>query len=290
LSRPAALVRTGTLVAPISAAMGMLRTYVPFTIGSVVCVVLVCAIAASSEPVPVRFTEGLVHGFLKLSTTDGTQLADGDLLQTAQGTQVTSRLVFRFKDKSTHEETSVYSQQGRFRLVSYHLNQKGPSFPRTLDMTIDASGVATVRYTDEHGQQKTESERLKLPAADLSNGMMLTLLKNVRAGAVPAELSLVVATPKPRVVTLKLSSAGEETFSTGGMQRKAIHYVVKVDIGGLAGLVAPILGKQPPDSHVWILAGDVPAFVKSEQLFYMGAPLWRVELVSPVWPHAQPAR
>jgi hypothetical protein len=259
-------------------------------IAPLVCCLLICTMAASSEPVPVRFTEGLVHGFLKLSTTAGTSLADGDLLQTARGTRVTSRLNFHFKDGSTHDETSVYSQQGHFRLVSYHLIQKGPSFPRALDMTIDPAGVATVQYRDEHGQQKTESERLKLPTADLANGMMLTLLKNVGAGAVPLELSLVVATPKPRVVTLKLASAGEETFSTGGMRRKAIHYVVKVDIGGLAGLVAPIVGKQPPDSHVWILAGDVPAFVKSEQPFYTGAPLWRVELVSPMWPHAQTAR
>ena len=269
----------------------MIRTHARrLTTVSLVCGLLLSAIAADSEPVAVRFAEGLVHGFLKLSTTDGTPLADGDLLQTAQGNRVTSRLIFRFKDKSTHAETSVYTQQGQFRLVSYHLSQQGPSFPRTLDMTIDQAGLATVKYTDDHGQQKTESEHLKVPAADLSNGMMLTLLKNVRAGAIPAELSLVVATPKPRVVKLKLSSAGDETFSTGGMRRKATHYVVKVDIGGLAGLVAPVVGKQPPDSHVWILAGDVPAFVKSEQLFYMGAPLWRVELVSPVWPHPQPAK
>jgi hypothetical protein len=268
----------------------MIRTHVRFTIAALVSAILMCAIAADSEPVPVRFTEGLVHGFLKLSTTDGTPLADGDLLQTARGTRVTSRLSFGFKDGSTHDETSVFSQQGRFHLVSYHLIQRGPTFPRPLDMAIDPSGVATVRYTDDHGQQKTESERLKLPAADLANGMMLTLLKNVRAGAVPADVPLVVATPKPRVVTLKFASLKEEAFSTGGMRRKAIHYVVKVDIGGLAGLVAPIVGKQPPDSHVWILGGDVPAFVKSEQPFYMGAPLWRIELVSPAWPHAQTAQ
>ena len=34
--------------------------------------------------------------------------------------------------------------------------------------------------------------------------------------------------------------------------------MLKVDIGGLSGLVAPLVGKQPPDSHVWILDGDVP--------------------------------
>ena len=83
---------------------------------------------------------------------------------------------------------------------------------------------------------------------------------------------------------LSITSAGEEHFSTGGQDRSATHYVVKVDIGGLSGLLAPVLGKQPPDSHVWILAGDAPAFVKSEQPLYMGGPVWRIELVSPTWP------
>jgi hypothetical protein len=70
------------------------------------------------------------------------------------------------------------------------------------------------------------------------------------------------------------------------MSRQATHYVVKVDIGGLSGLLAPLLGKQPPDGHVWILGGDAPAFVKSEQQLYFGGPVWRIELVSPVFPSA----
>jgi hypothetical protein len=63
-----------------------------------------------------------------------------------------------------------------------------------------------------------------------------------------------------------------------------MHYVLKVDIGGIKGVVAPLVGKQPPDSHVWILGGDAPAFVRSEQPLYNGGPLWRIELTSPVWP------
>src|SRR6476619_2251163 len=55
---------------------------------------------ASGEPVAVRHTEGLVHGFLILRTLNGRTLADGDLIQTARGATVTSRLVFRFKDGS----------------------------------------------------------------------------------------------------------------------------------------------------------------------------------------------
>src|SRR5215467_5480211 len=148
-----------------------------------------------AEPVSVRFAEGLVHGFLKLSSLDGTVLADGDLIQTVRGTRVTSRLVFHFKDGSLHDETGVFSQRGQFRLVSYRLTQRGPSFPRPLEMSIGAAGETTVRFTDEHGQSKTEREQIALPA-DLANGIMPIMLKNVRADAPPSQLSMIVATPK----------------------------------------------------------------------------------------------
>jgi hypothetical protein len=153
-------------------------------------------------------------------------------------------------------------------------------------MSIDAaSGNVVVRYSDDHGQPKTDAEHVSLPP-DLANGLTLTLMKNVRPNALPKTLSFVAATPKPRLVKLALSSAGEDRFSTGGMGREATHYVLKVEIGGLRGVIAPLVGKQPPDSHVWILGGEAPAFVRSEQPLFMGGPVWRIELVSPAWPRA----
>ncbi len=236
------------------------------------------------ELVPVRHTEGLVHGFLALRTLDGTSLADGELLQTARGARVTSRLVFRFKDGSLHDETVVFSQRQQFRLISDHLVQKGPSFPQPIDMTIDAvRGQVTVKYVDDHGQSKLATEHVDLPA-DLANGYILTLLKNVSPGAPPKSFGYVAATPKPQLVKLAISEVGQEPLTTGGTVRKAMHYVLKVDIGGIKGLMAPLVGKQPADSHVWILGGGAPAFVKSEQALYANGPVWRIELVSPVWP------
>jgi hypothetical protein len=91
-------------------------------------------------------------------------------------------------------------------------------------------------------------------------------------------------------VKLAITVAGDEPFSTGGAVRNATHFVLKVEIGGISGLLAPLLGKQPPDSHVWILGGEAPAYVKSEQPLYLGGPLWRIELVSPVWPPTGPAQ
>jgi hypothetical protein len=250
-------------------------------------IALLSSVGLGAEPIRVRHGEGLVHGFLTLRTVDGTLVANGDLIQMASGNRITTRLVFRFKDGSVLDETAVYSQRGTFRLLTDHLVQKGPTFPHPVDVTVDASsGQVTVRYLDE-GKEKVETEGMKLPP-DLANGIMLTLLKNVRPTAPPESLSMVVATPKPRLVKLKISTAGNEPFSTGSAGRTATHYVVKIDIGGLTGLIAPLIGKQPPDTHVWILQGAAPAFVKSEGPMFLGGPIWRIELASPAWPRTQP--
>jgi hypothetical protein len=242
----------------------------------------------TADQVAVRHKEGLVHGFLVLHTVEGKLLADGDLIQNAQDERVTSRLVFRFKDGSLHDETAVFSQRGRFRLLHYHLVQKGPAFEHPMEVTIDASnGEAIVRYAED-GKEKTSSEHLDLPP-DIANGLMLTLLKNVLPGTAETEVGFVVAVPKPQLVKLKIRPQGEEDFVTGRASRKAMHYVVKVEIGGLKGLFASLVGKEPPDTQVWILEGEAPAFVKSEGPLAPGGPVWRIELARPVWSHLSAA-
>jgi hypothetical protein len=242
--------------------------------------------SASAAPVAVRYKEGLLHGFLVLTTLDGTAIAEGDLMQVPHGNRITSHLIFRFRDGSRQEETAIFSQRSTFRLLSYHMVQKGPAFPHATDLTIAPStGQVTVQYTDDDGKEKTASERMKLPP-DLSNGLVLTLLKNRPADAPSLELSMVVPTPKPRLVKLTISSPGKDPFTLAGAPREAQHYVIKIQIGGIAGLVAPLLGKQPPDGHIWILGGESPTFVKSESIAFLGGPVWRIELVAPVWPKA----
>jgi hypothetical protein len=73
-------------------------------------------------------------------------------------------------------------------------------------------------------------------------------------------------------------------LSIAGPARRAIHYVVKAEIGGLAGVVAPLLGRQPPDTHVWIFEGPPPMFAKSEGPLFYGGPIWRIELTRLVSP------
>ena len=246
--------------------------------------------ALRAEPVAVRHVQGSLHGFLILSTADGQPIASGDLVQSPHGDHVTSRLVFQFKDGSVQEETVDFSQRQAFKVLSDHLVQKGPAFQHPMDVTIDgASGRVTVRTRGDDGKDQVFDDRLALPA-DLANGLLLTLLTNLPRGSGPFTVSMVAAAPKPRLVKLRIAPAGKDSLTIAGSSRQATRYDVKVEIGGIAGLVAPLLGKQPPDTHVWVLEGEVPAFVKAEGPLYFGGPPWRIELASPAWPIRSAAR
>ncbi|HZZ83040.1 MAG TPA: hypothetical protein VFE30_00760 [Anaeromyxobacteraceae bacterium] len=252
-----------------------------------VLVALLAPVSSLAEPVAVAHWEGLAHGFVSLRTLEGALLADGDLIETtvptSGGNRVTTRLVLRFKDGSFHEEATVYLQRKTFRLISNRVTQRGPAFKKPLTSTIAASGRVKVRYTDEDGKEKTIDERLELPP-DVANGMILALLKNISPKTPKTTVSFVAITPKPRLVQLEFTPAAAEPFSTAATARTATHYVVKVHVPGVTGVVASLLGKIPPDSHVWVLAGEAPAFVKAEMALFPDGPIWRIEMVSPVWP------
>jgi hypothetical protein len=250
--------------------------------------IVVCAASAAflaerhvfTQPVTVRRPEGVVRVPLSLSSLDGTLLADGTLVQQPEGDRVASTLTFRFKDGSIQEETTVFTQRDFFRVLTHQLVQKGPAFSQPLDMSIDAqTGQVVVRYV-ERGQQKVDNEHLALPS-DLANGILPVILKNLGPSGPFPTVSMVAATPEPRLVKLAFSARPtSEAVRIAGSSVQATHFVVKVEIGGVTGLLAPMVGKQPPDVHVWILAGDTPAFLKSEgPLFYNGAP-WRIEVKS----------
>jgi len=238
-----------------------------------------------AEPVPVRHAEGVARGFLLVKGLDGAALADGDLIQFSRGDRVTTHVVFHFKDGSLHDETVVFSQRQSFQLISDHLIQKGPSFAHPMETWVEAaSGKVSVRYFSPDGKEEFKEEQMQLPA-DIANGLMFTLLKNIRPGGPATTVSIVAFSASPRrirLVKLVLSPAGENPFSLGRESHKATHFVAKIDIGGVLGAVAPVIGKKPADTHIWMLEGDAPTFVGAEGPLAFGGPVWRIELACPV--------
>jgi hypothetical protein len=96
---------------------------------------------------------------------------------------IESRFILNFKDGSRREETVVFSQNKTFRLESYRLVERGPSFP-TADISFDRkSGQYMAKTQAKKGADEEVSTGLLEMPADLYNGMALVLLKNLAEGA-----------------------------------------------------------------------------------------------------------
>jgi hypothetical protein len=244
---------------------------------------LFAATPAFAEPVKVRLQEGNTRGFLVLRPPGADPIAYGELGQKPAGKFLENRLLLNFKDGSVYDETLTFSQNGVFRLESYRLTQRGPSFPLTEVAFDRRSGRYTARTQDgKEGKVETAGGVLEMPD-DLYNGMALTLLKNLPAGATVAA-HMVVFTPKPRVIKMGLAQEGTDPVRVGGATRTANRYLVKLEVGGVTGLLASLVGKDPPDLRYWLIPGDVPAFGKFEGAMFLKGPTWRIEQIPIEWP------
>jgi hypothetical protein len=233
--------------------------------------------------IPVRFSEGVTHGFLLLRSQTGDLLATGDLLQIARRGQVEKRMVFQFKDASVFEESVVFTEQGVYTMESYHLLQRGATFGEDIEISLErATGKYRVTTkTHKDGREQTFEGVLDLPA-DVYNGMVLTVVKDLPKGA-SETVHYVAFTPEPRLIQLQIAPAGEQQVLVGQLSKSATHFVLTPQLGMWLRLFATLLGRAPPAEHVWILADDVPAFVGFEGPLYPTGPVWRSELTSPRW-------
>lgn len=237
---------------------------------------------ASSETI-VKHTVGALHGFVVVRSQTGARLGYGELAESAAGDSIDVHLVYHFLDGSLDEETTTFTQGKTFQLVSDHHIQQGRFFPKPSDITVEAGGKVTTRSTDRDGKPKVETTQMELPP-DISNGMVGVILSNIAADAQEFRLGLIVPGSKPRAVRLDVSPAGERPFHIAGTSRKASIFRLKIELGGVAGVVAPLLGKQPADTLVWIFEGEPPMLVRTLGPLAEGTPIVSVEIAGATFP------
>jgi hypothetical protein len=255
----------------------------------------------AAEQVPVAQKQGAIHGFLIMRDQDGKEIAVGDQTNEVRGSVVHARTTFRFRDGSIDDEETWYRQGATFQLIRNHHVQKGPSFPRPMDITIDvpsgevawmdmSSKADTAGKTDasgksDNGGNPSKSQHLRLPA-DLANGMVPLLVQNLPRHAAEWKLAFLAVDGKPRIVTLDIKPDGSDKVQVGVDGREADRFNIHTDIAGIAGVVAPIVGKQPRDVKLWFVGGAVSTFARMEGPFYQEGPVWSVMLAAPTWPAA----
>ena len=249
-----------------------------------VCLSIGCA-SAPAAPVPVLYPEGSLHGFVVLKDAAGAVLTYGDQVVKAQGQAMNCRMTFHFPDGSFFEEQVTYTQQGVFRMQQYSLVSRGPAFEKDQQISIDAA-TGHYRFTTRPrgGKEHVLEGTIELPD-DVCNDMVMIVAKNLTKQP-RTRVHFVAFTPKPRIVELELTAPDSQQVMLGNTPRAALHFVVKPKLDIVEHTVAKLLDKLPPDSSIWIVADDVPGFVRADAPLVPEGPLWRVELAVPKWPSA----
>jgi len=254
------------------------------------CLVVIMLIAAltpvsvDAASVAVRFPEGVTHAHLLVRSLVGEIIGQGELTQIVKDEGfVESRMVFRFKDGSLHDERVTFSQQRVFMLIRYHLIQRGPSFPDQIDVSVDR-GTAQYKVRSragEDGKEEMLTGEVDLPQ-DVYNGMLITVSKNLQKG-VDETVSVLAFTPAPHVFKLQLLAMDDQPVHIGELSRKATQYTFKPQIGLIREFFGKVSGKFPARFHYdcWILVDEVPAFIQFEGPLQIMGEVLRIELLSP---------
>jgi hypothetical protein len=148
---------------------------------------------------------------------------------------------------------------------------------RLPDIVIDCLKNEITIHASDKGKEKDSIQHMDLPE-DLADGIILTLLRNISPSTSETKVSMLTTSSKPRLIKLSITPKGERSFTAGGTTHKACDFTIHAEIGGVAGVVAPVIGKQPPDTHIWMSIGTIPTFVRFEGPLYDGGPILRADL------------
>ena len=239
-----------------------------------------------ADPIPVHHTQGALHAFLVVRSQTGATLGYGEITQIADGDHITDHLVYRFRDGSLDDETTIYTQGKTFQFLSDHHIQRGPFFAKPSEITVEANGQVTTITPSKNGPHKVETQHIDLPP-DISNGMMCALIANIDPNGPGVRLTMVIPSMgKGRLIHLDIAPDSHASFTVAGTPRKATVFRMKIDLGGVAGVVAPIIGKQPSDIFLWVLEGDPPLFVREVGQLSEGGTIVSIEFAGTSFPRS----
>ena len=99
-------------------------------------------------------------------------------------------------------------------------------------------------------------------------------------------VSILIFTPKPKVVPLHLTFVSDQALRIGGRSIKVKQYAFEPELGIFQTILGKVFGKLPLYFRYdcWILDDDVPGFVRFDGRLQVKAPVMRIEMTSPRLP------
>ncbi len=221
---------------------------------------------------------GAAHAYPVMRDLEGKKLGSGDFRQEIEDHLLRIRISYDLAEGRRIDEQASFEQRPELIQKQWSWREtKGDSVQREYTVEFD-SGKATARKQEKDGP-KTWSEKVEIEKGRTFAGFGFVLaLQNLRDRLVKGEtveLRAVGFTPKPRVVSVKLTYHGVDQMRMSNRLLRGEHFMIKPEIPAIAKLFIKI-----SDTNIW-LTPPPSGFLRWEgPLAEPSDPLARVDLAS----------
>lgn len=217
-----------------------------------VCSILLFLTAAFGRLFAVEVTQsaGTAHAYPAMRDLNGKQVAEGEFTQEIEDNLLRIRIIYDLKGGGQIEEKATFQQRPELVQKSWSWREtKGATLQREYKVDFDA-GKAIARKGEKE-EMKEWSEQVEIEPGRTFAGFGFTLaLQNLRdrlAEGETVELKAVGFSPKPRLVTVKLSYHGLDKMKMAARELCGEHYLIQPQIPAIVKLFVKI-----PDTDIWL--------------------------------------
>ena len=209
----------------------------------------------------------------------GKKLGNAEFTQEIKGNLLHVRISYDLVAGGRIEERATFQQRPELIQKGWSWREWQADDTLLREYKVDFDSAMATAHKREAKEMKEWSEQVKIESGRTFAGFGFTLaLQNLRDRLVKGEafeLQAVGFTPKPRVVTVKLSYHGIDRMGMSARVLRGEHFMIQPQVPAVAKLFVKI-----SDTHIW-LTPPPSGFLRWEgPLAEPGDPLVRVDLAS----------
>jgi hypothetical protein len=229
-------------------------------------------------------TEGDAQAFTALTDAQGKPLADSRYSQWVTGDVLHIESRSDFPGGRSILERATMRLRPQIEQLTWDWTEKnGEQLVRQYEVDFRTRHAVATRV--DQGKRWKEDVDVE-PGKTFAGIGFITAVKALRgelAVGQSVELVAVAFTPKPRTAKVKVTRDGPEPVHMAGRTIPGDRFTIHVDIPAIARLFV-----DPPDQHIWLIAGDPSAFLRFEgSLVEPKDPIVRIDLIPGASAHAQ---
>jgi len=214
------------------------------------------------DPIRLAWSEGDLAGMTTIHAPEGGEpIGFVEYHQTRTADRLSCVRVARFRDGSSDEDSAEAKVGDTLEALSGRSIIRDKDGSTIVDMRIDVAGGRVQATWGPADARQHYDQAVALPPGTYWGPLVFLVLKNFAANAEGNSVVFrtVAPTPKPMVLDMELSRAGDASLDRTGIRIAATTYRLQPTIHWT---LDPVVRLIAPRATFWMLPGDPPALAR----------------------------